>query len=148
MGNYKTVTIMDKAKAAKVAAKYFPSYPDVSEFHVTSDEQVFEDVNHARNHAKSLDKESQQVFSVKKDADEVKEKEAAVELTPAEKLEAAKQKLTDATNTLAEKQQALIDATSKKKGAATIAVNKATNALQVAKDELTALQPTADEANQ
>jgi len=131
---------MNKAEAIKVAGKYFPSYPGVNEFHITGDEQAFENVNDARNHAKTLEKDNQNVVSVKRDEKVVVEtKTPPVELTPEQKLEAAKKKVADATLKVGEKQQALNDADGPKKGAATIALNKATNALQVAKDELTAL---------
>lgn len=47
-----------KVAAILIAASYFPNYPDAQEFHITADEQAFEDLNHATNHARSLGDEA------------------------------------------------------------------------------------------
>ncbi|MBN8834571.1 MAG: hypothetical protein ABS68_00245 [Niastella sp. SCN 39-18] len=55
---------MNKDQAAKVAAPFFKTYPTAKEFHVTSDEQVFEVKVNADNHAKSLGKDKDAVISI------------------------------------------------------------------------------------
>jgi hypothetical protein len=55
---------MEKQKAIKTATRYFPNYPSVNKFYVTEDEQVFEDLTHAENHAKTLGKDADGVVEV------------------------------------------------------------------------------------
>ena len=45
---------MTKDKATEVASAYFPSYPKVNAFHITSDGMVFENETHADNHARTM----------------------------------------------------------------------------------------------
>lgn len=58
---------MTKEKAIKIAADYFPNYPDQDTLHVTSDEQVFFEEAMANSHAATI-KEGK---SVKVSRDEV-----------------------------------------------------------------------------
>lgn len=58
---------MDKQKAIELAGEYFPNYPSVQEFHVTTDGQVFEQAASAGNHARAFKKaDDQEVFAVKR----------------------------------------------------------------------------------
>jgi len=49
---------MQKADAIQIASKYFPSYPTVNTFFVSSDGQCFENETHATNHGNSFKKEA------------------------------------------------------------------------------------------
>ncbi len=82
-----------KVAAILIAASYFPNYPQVSEFHITEDEQVFEDLNNATNHARSLSKE-ELVFTVSREEAEAgataeeQKPEPTMHIVTAEDLEA------------------------------------------------------------
>lgn len=58
---------MNKEQAVEVAKKYFPSYPKVKTFYITSDEQAFENDVHADNHARTLGKGNDNVHAVSRD---------------------------------------------------------------------------------
>ena len=136
---------MNQAKAILIAASFFKSYPSVNEFHVTSDEQVFEQKHQAESHANTLGKNKDQVLSVVRDEeakDDATDNSGKVP-TKEEMLEAAKKELADATAELGEKQQALTEATSAQKGSRTAAVKKAEDKLAKAKEALESLTAAA-----
>lgn len=71
---------MTKNDAIKIAKPFCKHYPNVNEFHVTADEQVFEDKNHAANHAKTFKEKENQVVITVTAAEEVEA--SKVDVTP------------------------------------------------------------------
>lgn len=57
---------MNKQKAIAIAGNYFPNYPSVHVFHITRDGQAFEHASLADNHARTLGKNDQEVFPVRR----------------------------------------------------------------------------------
>lgn len=77
---------ISKVAAIMIAASYFPNYPNVSEFHITEDEQAFEDLNNATNHARSFNAD-EVVFTV------TREEAESVEILPISKGEKQESKM-------------------------------------------------------
>ena len=84
---------MTKIKAILIATAFFPNYPSINKFHVTSDEQVFELEELAQAHASFLDKKNSLVITVERTECEQVEDKKSEEQTAVDELTAKVAKL-------------------------------------------------------
>lgn len=134
---------MNKQEAIAIAAKYFPHYPSVNEFHVTEDGQVFESDTAAGNHARSVqsaeDKKADKkasIITVSREDCEVKKQEPTA-------LELAEKAIAAATKKVTSLTAALEKAAAKNKPAAQEKLDAANAELETAQKALAELQPAA-----
>jgi len=127
---------MNKQRAIEVANAYFPSYPSVKTFYITSDEQAFEREVDAENHARSLgkDKDKDKVFEITRE--DVGEP-ASVDDT--DEVKALKAAIVAAEKEVSKKQGAFERAAAQNKPAKEIELNTAKQALEDAQAALNAV---------
>ncbi len=134
---------MEKKTAIELAQKAAEFIP-AEKYFVTDDEKVFTEAEKAVSHAMGISAGNPQVTEVLA-SEFVKVKAPAVELTKAQKVEAAKAKVVKLEGVIAEKTTALETVDSKKKGAATVALNKVKEALETAQKQLADAEALTEE---
>lgn len=130
---------MTKEKAIEVAKKYFPSYPSVNTFHVTHDAQVFENAQHADNHArKAFKKEDERIVILitREEAESVTDEQLKEDAAKKEALIKAQENVKALSEVVKSKKKALKDAKNEDKENAQKELEAAQTELQTAEVEL------------
>lgn len=125
---------MEKNQAIQVA-QAFSEFTTSEKYFVTTDQEVFTSAEAAVEHSVKLSPGNPEIETVLA-SELVKVKAPAASTTKVEKLEAAKAKVASLQAVFDEKTTAKETAEGNKKGAATVALNKAIANLELAKQEL------------